>query len=135
MKSKPNLIIIILVILSVAYWFINKQEPKKEKTKNIKLNEKYYQTKFCTKLNGIIEYRLKDATRVDCLTDEYAIEVDWAKKWAEGIGQSLYYGLMTNKKPAVALIVGKKDKKFLKRLKKVTSEFNIKIFIIEKIEK
>jgi hypothetical protein len=132
MKSKSNLIIIILVILSIAYWFINKQEPKKEKIKNIKLNEKYYQTKFCTKLNGIIEYRLKDTTRVDCLTDEYAIEVDWAKKWAEGIGQSLYYGLMTNKKPAVALIVGKKDKKFLKRLKKVTSKFNIKIFIIEK---
>ena len=135
MKSKSNLIISILVILSVAYWFINKQDTKKEKTKDIKLNENYYQTKFCSKFNGIIEYRLKDATRVDCLTEEYAIEVDWAKKWAEGIGQSLYYSLMTKRKPAVALIVGKNDKKYLKRLRKVTKEFNIKIFLIDKIEK
>ena len=132
MKSKSNFIILLIIVLSIIYWFINSET---EIPKNTKLNEKYYQTKFCNKLNGIIEYRLKDATRVDCLTDDYAIEVDWAKKWAEGIGQSLYYGLMTDRKSAVALIVGKKDKKFIKRLEKVADKFNIKIFFIQKIEK
>ena len=87
---------------------------------------------MCNKLNGIIEYRLKDETRVDCLTSDYAIEVDWAKKWAEGIGQALYYAQMTNRKPAVALIVGKKDTKFLTRLKTVANRLNIKIIILKK---
>jgi hypothetical protein len=99
---------------------------------NVKHHEKYYQTQLCKKLNGVMEYRLKDKTRVDCLTDKYAIEVDFAKKWAEGIGQSLYYSEMTYKKPAVALIVGEKDNRFLKRLKKVAYKHNIKIFVIKK---
>ncbi len=130
-----KLIIIFVISIFISYWFINNLNQQEENNKYIKLNEKYYQTKFCNNLNGIIEFRLKDATRVDCLTDDYAIEVDWAKKWAEGIGQSLYYGLMTTRKPAVALIVGAKDKKFIKRLEKVADEFNIKIFFIQKIEK
>jgi len=95
-------------------------------------NEKYYQTKLCKKLGGKMEYRLFDKTRVDCLTDEYAIEVDWAKKWAEGIGQSLYYGYITHKKPAVGLICGKKDTRYIKRLQVVAKKENIKVFIIQK---
>jgi len=97
-----------------------------------KHNERYYQTKFCNKLNGKMEVRLKDKTRIDCLTDKYAIEVDFAKKWAEGIGQSLYYGYMSGRQPAVALICGKNDERFLKRLEKVAKKENIKIFIIQK---
>ncbi|MBL0687826.1 MAG: hypothetical protein JJV95_01370 [Sulfurospirillum sp.] len=98
-----------------------------------KYHEKHYQTILCTKLNGEMEYVLKDRTRVDCLTDEYAIEVDFAKKWAEGIGQSLYYAHMTNKKPAVGFIMNtKKDKRYLKRLNTIAKEYGIKIFIIEK---
>ena len=133
MKLKLTLIIV-LMVLSAIYWLSDKQDFKKIKPIGKKLNERYYQTKFCLKLGGRIEYRLEDATRVDCLTDEYAIEVDWAKKWAEGIGQSLHYGLMTKRKPAVALIVGKKDKRYLKRLERIAKEVNIKIFLITKIE-
>jgi len=101
----------------------------------MKYHEKHYQTLLCEELSGKVEYILKDRTRVDCLTNEYAIEVDFAKKWAEGIGQSLYYGYMTDKKPAVALIVGEKDKRYLKRLQKVADELDIKIYKIEKEEK
>ena len=91
-----------------------------------------YQVPFCKNLNGIIEYVLPDKSRVDCLTNEYAIEVDFAKKWAESIGQSLFYALMTDKKPAVAIIAGDQDKRYLKRLYKVTNKLNIKTFIINK---
>jgi len=101
-----------------------------QKTK--KLNEHYYQAKLCKELDGEMEYVLKDKTRVDCLTNKYAIEVDFAKKWAEGVGQSLYYGYMTSKQPAVGLIVGSKDKRYLKRLQKLSKRYNIKIFVIEK---
>ncbi len=87
---------------------------------------------MCNKLKGKIEYRLPDKTRVDCLTDEYAIEVDWAKKWAEGIGQTLYYASITNKKPAVALIVAEGEERFVKRLTTVANEFDIKVIILDK---
>lgn len=100
-----------------------------------KYYEKYYQTLLCNELAGEMEYVLSDRTRIDCLTDEYAIEVDFAKKWAEGIGQSLYYAHMTGKKPAVGLIVDmKKEERFLKRLDVIAKKYNIRVFIIEKIK-
>lgn len=63
-----------------------------------------------------VEFRLEDGTRVDCLTDEYAIEVDWAHKWAEAIGQSLYYADQTGRKPGILLIVGCHDWRYVTRL-------------------
>jgi len=100
-----------------------------------KLNERYYQINLCNKFDGKTEYVLKDRTRVDCLTDEYAIEVDFAKKWAESIGQSLYYAHMTNKKPAVGIIIDtQKDKRYFDRLNVMAKKYNITIFIIDKEE-
>ena len=98
-----------------------------------KHNERYYQTQLCKKLGGKMEYVLSDRTRVDCLTKTYAIEVDFGKKWAEGIGQALFYSEMTGKKPAVGLIVDKnKEQRYLKRLYKVSEPYGIKVFEIKK---
>ena len=78
---------------------------------------------------GEIEYVLPDRTRVDCLTEEYAIEFDRAKNWAQGVGQAQYYAQMTGKKPAIALIMSSpKDKRFIKRIKKANKD--IVIFMI-----
>jgi len=122
-----QLLSILLIIVSL---FILGCVEKEKKYK--KHTEKYYQSKFCKNLGGIMEFRLRDKTRVDCLTDKYAIEVDFAKKWAEGIGQSLYYAIMTKRKPAVALIVSKKDKRYIKRLEKVAKKLGIKVFLIKR---
>ncbi len=105
-------------------------------TKEKKHNEKYYQTQLCNELNGVMEQSLLDRTRIDCLTDEYAIEVDFSKKWAESVGQSLYYAEMTEKKPAVGLIVRetKKDKRHMKRLRVLADKYDIKIFKIKRGE-
>jgi len=126
------IIIICSLISGLLYLVKQPQTEQSPQHKSTKLNERYYQTKLCTKLHGVVEYRLKDKTRVDCLTDEYAIEVDWGKKWAESIGQSLYYADMTNKKPAVGLIIGHNDDKYLKRLKRIADKYDIKIYKIEK---
>ena len=67
--------------------------------------EAEYQKFWCDKNNGIIEFRLNDKSRVDCLTDSLAVEVDFANKWSECIGQALYYGFMTGKRPKVVLIL------------------------------
>lgn len=104
-----------------------------QSTKN---REKYYQIQLCNELEGVMEQSLLDRTRIDCLTDEYAIEVDFSKKWAESVGQSLYYAEMTGKKPAVGLIMRntKRDKRHMKRLEVLAEKYAIKIFKIKRGE-
>ena len=98
--------------------------------------EKEYQTAWCNAHNGIMEYKLDDNTRVDCLTNGYAVEFDFASKWAESIGQSLYYALKTDLKPAVVLIMEKpaKDLKYLNRLYQVSNKFGITVYTMSDIE-
>lgn len=94
--------------------------------------EKVYQKEWCDKYNGIMEYRLPDKTRVDCVTKNYAVEFDFANKWAESIGQSLYYGLITGKKPAVVLIIEKSsDWKYYYRTKKVADFIHFTLWYIK----
>jgi hypothetical protein len=91
--------------------------------------EKVYQEAWCAKAGGVMEYRLDDGTRVDCLTDEYAIEFDFAPKWAESIGQALYYAERTGRKPGVVLIMeGDGEDRFLKRLNAVADRYQIKVW-------
>lgn len=51
------------------------------------------------------EARLWDRSRVDILTDELAIEVDWARKWPEALGQAIFYGIQSDRSPAVILLL------------------------------
>lgn len=83
-----------------------------------KHHEKHYQQIWCDEAKGTTEYVLPDKTRVDCLLEDYAIEFDFANKWAEAIGQAVYYGLATGRNPGIALIMENPDKdfKYLKRL-------------------
>ena len=119
------LIIIVGCIYASTYPF-NNVSPM-IKTKENRFREADYVNAYC---KGIVEYRLPDKTRVDCLTDEYAIEFDWAKKWAESIGQSLYYAKKTGKKPAVAIIMtSPQDERYIKRIEAVDK--NITIFKIK----
>ena len=114
----------LLLVLTSAVVFAGCSEKK--------YKEKHYQTLLCNELGGVMEQSLLDRTRVDCLTDEYAIEVDFAKKWAESVGQSLYYAEMTQKKPGIGLIIrdNKRDKRHLTRLKVLAKKYNIRIFEI-----
>lgn len=77
--------------------------------------EKYYQEKHCKSLNGEVEYSIPKQRRVDCLTEKYAIEYDFAHKIYECLSQAKYYGEITGKIPVCALIMEdkKKDKRFL----------------------
>lgn len=53
---------------------------------------------------GTVEYAVTNG-RVDILTEHYAIEVERAYKWKHSIGQALWYGLQTNRRSAIVLIV------------------------------
>ncbi|PHS64317.1 MAG: hypothetical protein COB09_08040 [Thalassobium sp.] len=75
-----------------------------------------YVTEYCGYWEGKSEVVLEDRTRVDCLTDDLAIEFDWCKKWAEAIGQALYYSKMTGRMPAIALICSPGEERFIGRV-------------------
>ena len=65
-------------------------------------DEAYWQRQYCAGME--IEKKLITGGRIDCFNDEFAIEVDWANKWAEAVGQSLYYAGATDRKPAIILL-------------------------------
>lgn len=92
--------------------------------------EKDYQNVWCSANRGVTEYRLTDGARVDCVTQTHAIEFDFANKWAESIGQSLYYGKSLCKKAGVVLIMEnpQKDFRYLKRLQSVADIYNITVW-------
>lgn len=94
-------------------------------------SEKYYQELWCNANNGIMEVRLEDYTRIDCVTDKYAVEFDFARKWAESIGQSLHYGMMTGKQPAIVLIIEEqKDWIYYNRIKALCNKYGIQLFSV-----
>lgn len=92
--------------------------------------ESYYVNQWCTSDFGRKEAILWDMTRVDCLAKDYAIEFDFAKKWAESVGQALYYAKMTGKKPAVTLILtSPTDYRYVKRVERLDN--GLKIFLVK----
>lgn len=64
--------------------------------------ESEYRARFCAGMEQ--ERVLPNGTRVDCLTERLAIEVDWTHKWAEAIGQSMLYSAATKKLPGIILV-------------------------------
>jgi len=95
-------------------------------------HEKHYQDLWCEG-KGETEFVLPGKARVDCLTDNHAVEVDFADKWAESIGQSLYYAEITGKKPGVLLIMEDpdKDRIFWLRLMVVARQYGIDVWTIK----
>ena len=137
-NSNPNkkiisfIITFLMMATGVYYYGLNYVPQKWYETQTMmpNQNESYYVNQWCTSDFGRKEAILWDMTRVDCLTKDYAIEFDFAKKWAESIGQSLYYSKMTGKKPAVTLILTNlTDYKYVKRIERL--DHGIKIFLIK----
>jgi len=93
--------------------------------------EKYYQELHCKSLSyGRTEVALKDGTRADCVTADYAIEYDFCEKWAECGTQALHYGAMLKLKPQCLLICNKKEyDKYSKRLENVAKYYNLPLDI------
>ena len=70
-------------------------------------DERTWQTRYCAGMQ--LEKHLSSGGYVDCLSSEYAIEVEWNKNWAEAVGQSLYYASATGRKPAIILLCEKSE--------------------------
>ena len=94
--------------------------------------EKDVNKQWCAFMNGDYEFRTKDGTYIDCLTDEFAVEAEFDYKWKESIGQSLHYAETTNKKAAILFVKRNESKKdYLSELNRVIAKFDlpIKVFV------
>jgi hypothetical protein len=88
--------------------------------------EKWYQDKWCAENGGRAEVVLQDQTRCDCITGMNAVEVDFARKWYEAIGQSLYYAMLTGKRAGIVLIIeSEDDMKYWNRMKATIEHFGL----------
>ena len=86
-------------------------------------------------MSGQADYTLQDKSRVDCLTETHAFEVDWADgmKVYEAIGQSLYYASQTDKKPGILLLIRKDNsEKHIRKIQEVIRYFDLDIELIIK---
>jgi hypothetical protein len=101
-----------------------KSEAKNNPPEEKKKTEDDYVNAYCL---GIVEHRLPDKTRVDCLTDTHAIEYDFARKWAEAVGQSLHYARMTNKQAGIVLIKKRGGQKYVDRINAMITHYNLPI--------
>lgn len=90
--------------------------------------EKHYQDPWCSEHHGQAEVVLPDKTRADCITGTHAIEFDFGRKWAESLGQALYYSLQTGKRAGIVLILERpEDRKYFIRLNSTIQHFRLPI--------
>lgn len=91
--------------------------------------EDFYQEWFCSAHGGVREFTFPDNTRVDCLLPNVAVELEFAGKWYEGVGQALYYGLWARRAPGIALIIEdqERDMKYFYRLMRTINDYGLDI--------
>ena len=118
MKKEPILIVFCFVIIPLVTVLLFGDENSES-------------DRIASKYNAVREHVLWDKTRVDLLNDEYAIEVDWSKKWAEAIGQSLYYAEVTHRKPGIVLLVKSlpEERRFIYRCQTVCAKYDIRLWV------
>jgi len=116
MKRWPEVIDLVLIVITVFILIFVAL------LKEAQALERDYQIEWCDLFNGEMEFVLPDRARVDCVLPEYAIEFDFGKKWAESIGQSIFYASQLNKRPGIVLIMrSEKDCKYLNRLRETVA--------------
>lgn len=98
--------LLVIYLLSISF-SVSSQSP---------LSEGNYSDYIQSLIGGEREVSIKSG-RVDLLTSTHAYEIERANKWKQSIGQSIWYGLQTNKKPGIILLVIKKtDYKYFVQL-------------------
>ena len=91
--------------------------------------EAYWQRELAELWNCPVEVPVVGG-RCDLLYGGCAIEVDWAEKWPEAIGQSLYYSCCLGIPPGIVLLLkSEKDNIYLHRLQQVNNQKDLGLSI------
>lgn len=90
--------------------------------------EAWYQNVWCRGMKGEVEVRMEDGRRIDCLTDTHAIEIEFARKWSEAVGQALDYSMLTSKQAGIVLVLKHaQDETYWQRLKALVNHYRLPI--------
>jgi hypothetical protein len=90
--------------------------------------EKYYQMQWCFAHGGMVGVELPEETRCDCVTESHVIEIQFAEKWADAIGRSLHYSLISGKIAGIVLILASEsDHKYWNLLNSTIEKFELPI--------
>lgn len=94
------------------------------------LSELAYNAKLAVAFNGQASVTMPDGTECDLVTSTHAIEIEWATKPYEAIGQALHYAEQTDLKPGIIVLVKDPNKEFkqLIRLAVLCGKHNIKLW-------
>jgi len=118
-----------LGVVSLAVLLLTVVAPASALAKHLHL-ERAYQQVWCERQQGAMEVRLPGGLRIDCETATHAVEVDFAAKWAEAVGQALAYGAATGKRPGILLILEKpSDETHLAKLRSVITTYALPVDI------
>jgi hypothetical protein len=91
----------------------------------------HFKKVFSESINGKLNVPLDYKNTVDIATDTFAIDVEFAPKWATSIGHSLYAATKLNKKAAILLITYKDyDTNYVNILMPIANKYDITIWTI-----
>tara|TARA_B100000767_G_C19700585_1_gene508223 strand:- start:91 stop:441 length:351 start_codon:yes stop_codon:yes gene_type:complete len=103
-------------------------------TPNLFASENDVNKAWCLSMGGNDQFRTKDGTYVDCLTDDLAVEAEYDYNWKEAIGQSLHYAESTNRNAGILFIKRSNSKKdYYNEMLRVIEKYQlpIKVFVIK----
>jgi len=121
--NRPLLSVVVMVLMVLASCAGTAQAKHLHK-------ERVYQEAWCAKQEGTLEVRVPGGLRIDCETTTHAVEVDFASKWAEAIGQSVAYAGATGKRAGILLIIEKpSDERHLAKLRQAIGAGGLSIDI------
>ena len=90
--------------------------------------EQWYAQRAAESYNGLAEFRMPDGTLCDVLTPRHAIEVEFALKWSEAIGQSLHNAFQTGRLAGILLILTEpEEERYLDQLNKLIDHYELLI--------
>lgn len=125
-SRKISIIPIFAMILGSWTWALT--EPAQASP--VSFRERDFVEAWCAAAQGIMEVRQADQTRIDCVAGDYAVEFDFGPKWAEALGQALFYSAQSGLKPGIVLILKEPGEgRFLTRLEKALRHHGLHIRI------
>jgi hypothetical protein len=71
---------------------------------------------WCAAEGGEREVILYGGGRADCVTADYAVEVEYAANWAEALGQALWYAVLAERRAGIVLLTRPDQYRFVVRL-------------------
>ena len=124
-------VFVVLGIFSLTFCFTSFVKSNEIKSSTMdKINSHVFLNKtikqYCQGKRNVNVKTKDDSIKIDCLTDNYAFSFDYAENWDGAVGKSLYYGLISDKKPAIALILeSPNDKDFVQIVKNLPPEIHV----------